>query len=95
MTVIAGLPDTSLTSAMSAGGRQFYGWGVERYMMAEIYDALNLNTQATGQWKSKPPKFKEFPRPQMKKPEGEQEKKKKVTIRDLYQGSMNRQKREG
>ena len=91
LAVIAGLPDTSLTAALAAGGRDYYGWGIDRYMLAEIYDSLNLNTQATGQWKKAPPKFKPFPRPRITLKDAP---KKKVTIRDLYQGFTTRLKRE-
>lgn len=81
LQVVRGLPDTSLTSALASGGIEYYGWGVDRYLLAEMYDSLNLNTQASGQWKGKPPQFKPFPRPQngAKKKKGE-----KVTVRDLY-----------
>lgn len=86
LEVVQGLPDTSLTSALARGGRQFHGWGVERYMMAELYDALNANTAATGQWKKGPPKFKPFPRPQTE----ELGKRRKVSVRDLHAGFTNR-----
>ena len=50
-----GLPDTSLTAALASGGREHYGWGVDRHLAADTYDALNLNTRATGNWRKKPP----------------------------------------
>ena len=81
LKVIEGLPDTSLTAAIASGGRQFYGWGIERYLLAEIYDTLNMNTTVTGNWKSKPPTLKPLPRPERTPLPGE---KKKVTVRDLY-----------
>lgn len=42
----------------------FRGWGHDRYLLAAIFDAVNLNTRATGQWgKGKAPKFDPYPRP--------------------------------
>jgi hypothetical protein len=38
--------------------------------MADLYEAVNLNTRATGQWKGKPPKLPAWPRPQSR-PKGE------------------------
>lgn len=71
------LPDTSLTAALARGGREFFGWGMDRHMMADAYDALNQNTRATGQWKSKPPTFPEYPRPKKKSD-------KPATVADLF-----------
>jgi hypothetical protein len=49
-------------------------------MNADIYDALNLNTRATGNWgKKKAPKIEPRPRPGRKKSG-----KKKVTLTDLF-----------
>lgn len=76
------LPDTSLTAALFAGGREHFGWGQERHLLASLYDALNANTRATGQWrKGKAPKFPEWPRPGAAKSNGE---KKKVSVADIY-----------
>lgn len=64
------LPDDSLTSALANGGRQFFGWGQTRYMLADIFDAVNTNTRATGNWaKGKVPKIPEYPRPKKKTPD--------------------------
>lgn len=61
------------------GGREFFGWGQDRHLLADLFDALNLNTQATGQWgKSGPPKFPEYPRPKVQQP------KQKVTVASLW-----------
>ncbi len=80
------LPDTSLTAALSMGGKQFFGWGMDRFMLAAVYDALNANTRATGNWaKGKAPKFPEWPRPKTEKVE-----KKPVTVADLYQHFIRR-----
>lgn len=76
------LPDTSLTLALVAGGRDHFGWGADRHMTAAIYDALNANTRATGNWgKGKAPKIPPYPRPTSKPAEAV---KKKVTVRDLF-----------
>lgn len=77
------LPDTSLTTALASGGREHFGWGVDRHMAADIFDALNTNTRATGQWeKGKVPKFPRWPRPSDKpKHTGPA---KPASVRDLY-----------
>ncbi|QDP44220.1 tail assembly chaperone [Streptomyces phage Celia] len=76
------LPDTSLTIALAAGGREHFGWGVDRHMSADLYDALNQNTRATGNWgKGKAPKIPEYPRP---KSRAAKAKKKFKTVAELY-----------
>lgn len=58
------LPDTSLTVALASGGRAHFGWGTDRHLMADLFDAVNLNTKATGNWaKGKGPTFPRWPRP--------------------------------
>lgn len=47
---------------MMRGGRQFYGWTQETELSAALYDAVNVNTAATGNFKRKP-KVQPFPRP--------------------------------
>ncbi len=76
------LPDTSLTVALASGGREHFGWGVDRHMLADIFDALNQNTRATGNWgKGKAPKFPSWPRPTTKsKPKD----KKPTSVRDIF-----------
>lgn len=86
------LPDTSMTTALMRGGRDHFGWGQDRYMLADIYDALNLNTTATGQWKKKPPEIKPYPRPKVKA--SSDRRPKKVSIKELhaqFAGAMKRQ----
>lgn len=72
-----------MTRASMSGGTDFLGWGMERHLLAALYDAINLNTRATGNWeKGKAPKFDPWPRP---KPKGSApEERKKVTVADLY-----------
>lgn len=76
------LPDDSMTAALMQGGREFFGWGTDRYMAADTYDALNVNTIATGQWKKgKKPDIPPWPRP---KKDAIREKKKPVSVRDVW-----------
>lgn len=64
--LIVGLPDTSMTAALQAGGMEFFGWGLDRAITAGHYDLLGVNTRASGNWKNKAPDIKPWPRP--KKP---------------------------
>lgn len=77
------LPDTSLTVALASGGREHYGWGVDRHMVADLFDAINQNTRASGQWGKKgPPDIKPWPRPNPK--DKTPEEKKPVSVAELY-----------
>lgn len=75
------LPDTSLTWALIRGGRQFIGWGQDRHMLADLYDAINVNSQVSGRWAKKAPDFPDYPRPNST---NEEEKPKKVSVADLW-----------
>lgn len=78
------LPDESLTAALMQGGRQFFGWGTNRYMLADVYDAINVNTTATGNWKKgKQPDIPAWPRPSNEKKE-EKGKKKRTSVKDVF-----------
>ncbi|WLW38494.1 tail assembly chaperone [Streptomyces phage Vanseggelen] len=58
-------------------------------MTADMYDALNQNTRATGQWGKKgPPKIPEYPRPKAKKDKSE--KKKFKSVADIYKAFSRR-----
>lgn len=81
MRYVQGLPDFSLTEAHMHGGRQFYGWGQDRHILADIYDGLMFNAEATGQY-TKPPSFPRWPRP--KKKDAETEKKQPVSVRSMW-----------
>lgn len=84
LTLIEGLPDDSLTTALMSGGRQYLGWGENRHLLAGIFDAINLNTTGTGQWaKGKAPEFDPWRRPSDKNRDN-QGRKKKTTVADLY-----------
>lgn len=78
LVYLRGLPDTSLTTALMRGGQEHYGWGQDRHIQADLYDAISLNTRATGNWK-KPPDIPAWPRPEV-----EQEETKSSTVVDLW-----------
>lgn len=64
------LPDNSLTAALVSGGREHFGWGVDRHLAADTYDAINQNTRASGRWGRKgPPTIEPWKRPSTKKDE--------------------------
>ena len=79
ISLIQRLPDDSLTTALASGGREQFGWGQNRHMLADIFDAINQNTRACGNWGKKPPKIEPRPRPNRGKKE-----KKKVGVADLF-----------
>lgn len=60
------------------GGREHFGWGQDRHIWADIYDAINTNTTATGNWKT-PPNIPAWPRPDTKKSEA-----KPRSVKDLF-----------
>lgn len=68
-----------------AGGRDHFGWGEAEHILANVYDAVNTNTRATGNWKKSPPQIDPHPRPVAKrKPRDRRRKKSGVTVADLY-----------
>ncbi|PSL04136.1 hypothetical protein CLV30_106141 [Haloactinopolyspora alba] len=70
-----------MTHALMRGGPEHLGWGVERHVLASLFDALNLNTKISGNWKKgKEPKFPEWPRPET----ASATTKKKATVKDLW-----------
>lgn len=58
------LPDDSATRALQRGGWQHFEWGQGRHMLADIYDAIAFNTEASGNWSKKVPELPRWPRPQ-------------------------------
>lgn len=67
LALIERLPDDSLTIALAMGGRQHFGWGTDRHLRADLFDAINANTMMTGQYKKgKAPKLDPWPRPARK-----------------------------
>lgn len=77
------LPDNSLTHALMQGDPSHFGWGQDRHLLADIYDAITFNTQATGNW-TKPPDLPRWPRPGSSVKE-----KAKTTVASLW-GQLNR-----
>jgi hypothetical protein len=75
------LPDDCLTVALANGGREHMGWGTTRHLIADIYDALNVNTKATI---GKPKKGKVPELPAWPRPKRDQAEKKPVTVADIY-----------
>lgn len=74
-----------MTAALASGGAEHFGWGQDRHLLADIYDAINQNTRASGNWgKSKAPKIPEWPRPR-----STSQPKKKVSVAELF-GKLNR-----
>lgn len=84
LSIIWALPEDCMTKALMRGGREFFGWSRSEMQLADIYDALNMNTRVTGQWKKSPPDFPEYPRPQVKKI------KPKVSVMSLHSTFMNK-----
>lgn len=76
---IRGLPDTSLTAALVQGNDALYGWGQDRHLLADIFDAINDNTILTGNFKPGTPSVS-WPRPKT----AEQLAASKVTVKDLW-----------
>lgn len=94
IALIERLPDTSMTTALAAGGKQMFGWGLDRYMLADVYDALNLNTVATGNF-TKRPKLPSYPRPKStKKAKSDLEKRRPIGIKQLYQQFLTRSQKQ-
>ncbi|WP_201308879.1 hypothetical protein [Puerhibacterium puerhi] len=78
-----------MTLAMHKGGREkwveHFGWTRDRYMMADFFDAMQFNTQATGNWKKKAPELPKYPRPKVVKKQS-----KPVTVADLHRAWMGK-----
>lgn len=81
LALIKALPDSSRFIGAIAGGPEYVGWGKDRHLLADIYDAVVLNTRATGNWGSEPPDIPYYPRPGFDKQE---EEKPKQTIHSLW-----------
>lgn len=67
---------------MMRGGREYYGWTQETEISAALYDAINVNTSATGNFKKRP-KIDPFPRPKRDKAE-KQDQISGKTVSDLH-----------
>lgn len=74
-----------MTYALQAGGLEHLNWDHKSYALAAIYDAVNANTRATGQWaKGKVPKFEPFYRPKAKKKKRKSSEPRKGVLDQLY-----------
>lgn len=86
--LIKRLPDTSLTFALMQGGREHAGWGMDRHMQADLYDAISQNTRFTGQWKNKPPEIPMYPRPKQRDrvagDEFDRPQRRKTSLKDIF-----------
>ena len=67
LALIKRFPDDSMTAASAAGGIEHFGWGTGRYLLADIFDAIQANTRACGNWRGRPPKLPHWPRPKRRK----------------------------
>lgn len=67
LALIENLPEDAATVAEMRGGPEFRGWTRGVSVQADLYDAVMLNTQATGRWRKHPPKFKPYPRPRTRR----------------------------
>lgn len=65
LSLISQLPDESRTTAALRGGVQYRGWTIDRYMLANLIDAVMDNTYATvaANAKKKPKRPKSSYRP--------------------------------
>lgn len=89
LALIMRLPDTSLTAAHASGGREHFGWGRDRHLLADIFDAVQLTTRAAGNWQKKAPKLPHQPRPKSK-PSKQTGAKQPSTLAVLYQQFQRR-----
>lgn len=86
LLLIQRLPEDSLTIALASGGRKLFGWSANRALLSDIFDAINLNTRATGMWdKGKAPKFPPAARPSIAPGSADPAKPRATTVADLYQ----------
>ena len=63
---VTGLNGKKWTIALMQGGDDWHkhiGRDATWYAIADMYDAVNQNTRATGNWKKSPPKIAPYPRP--------------------------------
>lgn len=67
LALVEGLPEDSATVAAMRGGRDWRGWTRTELLLADIYDAINANTRASGRWRRKPPTIPPYPRPKLRR----------------------------
>lgn len=95
LALFEGLPEGSMTAAQIEDvehWRILVGVTRQDYQLAAIYDALNMNTRATGNFK-KPPTFDPYPTPDIRLKEiRKKEERKKEGLNGLFKrmtGGMN------
>ena len=86
LVYVRGLPDTSLTHALMRGGREYHGWGMDRYLAASTHDLLTFDIKSTNNWGKTPPDLPYWHRPGMHAEEA----KPKVTVASLWGQFKNR-----
>ena len=70
LALVERLPEGSMTVSMrhdKKDWREYLGADMNYYVQAGIYNAVNDNTLATGNWGKKKPKIKPWPVPQVAK----------------------------
>lgn len=80
LALIEGIPEDSAFFT-SVRGADWAGWTRTESLLADIYDAVNVNTTATGRWKKRPPKIQPYPRPKSRR-------RKVTTVADLKRKYM-------
>lgn len=86
ISLIEALPPGSATHAVAVDEEnwRFYLDATNSYYaLASIYDAVNNNTAATGNWKKKPPKFDPWPTPELMAKKKVKDKK-PTSVRELF-----------
>ena len=77
--LVEDLPDEGALAAAVQGGREFQGWGVDRHILANVWDLI---AAANTDPKKKPP---QHPRPNKRKPAG-------PSMRDLARAATRQQR---
>ena len=92
LALYEGLPPGSATWAMQQSEEHWHEYvdaGNAYYALSGIYDAVNVNTRATGNFK-KPPKIEPWPVPEIRVKKIEKAKKKPRTVKELYVAMKSR-----
>lgn len=75
-TLATQLPPSSRTAAAMQGGAEYCGWTIDRYLLAALLDAVNVNTfafvSANSKKKPKPPKLTPRPGDEVRKQQAKQ-----------------------
>lgn len=82
VALFAGLSDTSIFMAEYAGGREYRGWGIDRQIAADTFDAINNNSIVTmgAAGVKKLPPLEPWPRPWAEKKADEEP----ATVKHLF-----------